>query len=109
MRSGNFAGLAAITDPLAAAPFPGNQIPSARLNPVTKRIGDMYPLPTTAGTGAAGTGVNLTENVPLSEYVNRYSARGDHMLTNKDQIYGTIMIAHLGPNPSNGSLSTFGA
>lgn len=108
MRAGDFTGLATITDPLGQTPFPDNRIPSERLNPVTKRLGDLYPTPNRPGTGAAGTGINLTENLPLNEYVNRYSARVDHTLSNTDQIYGTMMIAHLGPNPSNGPVSTFG-
>ena len=38
MRQGNFAGLAAITDPLSGVPFAGNAIPATRLNPVTARL-----------------------------------------------------------------------
>jgi hypothetical protein len=60
MRQGNFSGLGPITDPLSGSPFPGNIIPGSRLNPVTTRLGQLYPLPNVAGTGPAGTGVNLT-------------------------------------------------
>ena len=108
MRSGDFTGLGVITDPLTLAPFPGNRIPADRLNPVTQKLMQLYPLPNTAGTGAAGTGLNLTENLAIPEYVDRYSVRVDHTFSAKDQVYGGLMVGNLGPNPSNGPLSTFG-
>ncbi|MBS1827947.1 MAG: TonB-dependent receptor [Acidobacteria bacterium] len=108
MRQGNFTGLAAITDPLAASPFPGNQIPSTRLNPVTARLGQLYPLPNTAGTGAAGTGVNLVENIGIPQGVERGSYRIDHKLSDKDQLAFAMMFGYLGPNPSAGATSKFG-
>ncbi len=108
MRQGNFAGLPAITDPLTGAPFPGNVIPSNRLNPVTQRLGQLYPLPNQPGTGPAGTGVNLIQNVPIPQSVNRGSFKIDQTLTDKDQLSYSMMIAYLGPNPSAGPVSTFG-
>ncbi|MGQ9663490.1 MAG: carboxypeptidase regulatory-like domain-containing protein, partial [Kiritimatiellia bacterium] len=48
LRRGDFSQLlpAAIRDPLSGQPFPGNVIPSVRLNPVSQRIQDrFYPLP----------------------------------------------------------------
>ncbi len=108
MRAGNFAGLPAITDPLTGAPFPGNVIPSDRLNPVTQRLGQLYPLPNLPGTGAAGTGVNLTQNVPIPQGVNRGSFRVDQTITDKDQLSYSMMFAYLGPNPSVGPVATFG-
>ena len=41
MRQGNFAGLPTITDPLSGTPFPGNMIPSSRLNSVTQQLGQL--------------------------------------------------------------------
>ncbi|MGH9665991.1 MAG: carboxypeptidase regulatory-like domain-containing protein, partial [Bryobacteraceae bacterium] len=108
MRAGNFAGLPAITDPLSGLPFPGNTIPADRLNTVTQRLGQLYPLPNLAGTGAAGTGVNLTENVPIPQRVDRGSFRVDNKLSDKDQLSFSMMVADLGPNPSVGPVSTFG-
>jgi hypothetical protein len=50
LRSGNFAGLAPIVDPLSGAPFPNNQIPSGRINAVTNKLQEFFPLPNLAGT-----------------------------------------------------------
>jgi len=108
MRQGNFAGLAAINDPLASAPFAGNLIPSTRLNPVTARLGQLYPLPNTAGTGPAGTGVNLVENIGIPQGVERGSFRLDHKLSDNDQLSYSMMFGYLGPNPSVGATSMFG-
>ncbi|MEO7142319.1 MAG: TonB-dependent receptor [Bryobacteraceae bacterium] len=108
MRAGNFSGLAPIADPLNGLPFPGNIIPTSRLNTVTQRLGQLYPLPDLAGTGAAGTGVNLTQNVPIPQGVDRSSFRIDHRISDKDQLSFSTMIAYLGPNPSVGPVATFG-
>ncbi len=108
MRQGDFRGLPAIIDPLSGAPFPNNVIPSNRLNPVTARLGQLYPLPNLAGTGAAGTGVNLTENIPIPESADRESFRIDHKLTAKDQLAYSMLFGWFGPNPSPGPVSTFG-
>ncbi len=103
MRSGDFSEFRSINDPLSDVPFPGNIIPQTRLNPVTQRLGQLWPLP-----NLSGTGVNLTENIPLPEDVDRTSLRIDHKLSSKDQLSGTVMFGYLGPNPSIGSVSTFG-
>lgn len=103
MRGGDFSEFRSITDPLTGAPFPGNIIPANRLSPVSQRLGQLWPLP-----NLPGTGVNLTENIPLPENVDRTSFRIDHKLTSRDQLSGTVMLGYLGPNPSIGSVSTFG-
>ncbi len=108
MRQGNFAGLATITDPLSGAPFPGNVIPSNRLNPVTARLGQLYPLPNLPGTGPAGTGLNLTQNISTVQSVDRGSARVDERISEKTQLAFSFLAEDLGPNPLAGPVSTFG-
>lgn len=103
-RSGDFSAFAAIKDPLAGGtPFPNNRIPSTRFNPVTQQILKLYPLP-----NQPGSGVNLIENVPVPEHVNRMSFRIDHTLSGKDQISGSLMQGLTGPNASPGATSVFG-
>jgi len=108
MRQGNFSGLAPITDPLTGAPFPGNVIPSTRLNPVTQRLGQLYPIPNMPGTGPAGTGVNLVENISTNQAVDRGSIRVDERISDKTQVAFSFLTQNLGPNPLAGSVSTFG-
>jgi Carboxypeptidase regulatory-like domain len=51
MRRGDFSELTrVIYDPQTRAPFPGNAVPTGRIDPVSARIIDqLYPLPNTAG------------------------------------------------------------
>jgi hypothetical protein len=108
MRQGDFSGLAPITDPFTGSPFPGNIIPPSRLNPVTARLGQLYPLPNLQGTGPAGTGVNLTQNIGIAQQVERGSFRIDHRISDQSQLGFSFLIEDLGPNPQAGPVSTFG-
>ena len=59
---------AAITDPLARAPFPGNQIPAARLNPVSLKLASLYPAPNLAGVNnfiAQGNATTSFDNLGI--------------------------------------------
>ena len=56
-RVGNFSGAGfVVTDYLSGLPFPGNQIPASRLDPVAAAAAASMPLPNTPGT----TGANNT-------------------------------------------------
>lgn len=49
-RAGNFSGSEAVLyDPLAAAPFPNNVIPSSRISPVSQSLLPLIPQPNSAG------------------------------------------------------------
>lgn len=104
-RSGDFSEIATpIIDPLTQTPFPNNQIPASRLNAVTVALQNaLYPLP-----NRAGTGVNLIENVPLAENVDRYSFRLDHRISAKDSLFASYIAGLFGPNPAIGTTSRFG-
>jgi len=104
-RSGDFSEFTTpIIDPITQTPFTGNKIPAGRLNSVSVSLQNtLYPLP-----NRSGTGVNLIENVPLAEDVDRYSFRLDHRLTSKDTLFATYIAGLFGPNPSIGTTSKFG-
>ncbi|MBZ2176193.1 MAG: TonB-dependent receptor domain-containing protein [Acidobacteriota bacterium] len=72
MRGGNF-GASRITDPLSRQPFPNNQIPASRLNPVTLNILKFIPTPATP-TGERFVGAAQKPD----EY--EYTTRADYML-----------------------------
>jgi outer membrane receptor protein involved in Fe transport len=55
-RSGNFAGLPTITDPLTGQPFPGNVIPASRIDPVARALAERFPAP----NGDFGGGRNFS-------------------------------------------------
>lgn len=104
-RNGDFSEFSTpIIDPYTQTAFPGNKIPASRLNSVSVALQDaLYPLP-----NLPGTGVNLIENVPLAEDVDRYSFRIDHHLTANDSLFVSYIAGLFGPNPAVGTTSKFG-
>jgi hypothetical protein len=105
MRNGDFSEISTpIIDPLTQTRFTGNQIPASRLNAVTVAMQNaLYPLP-----NLPGTGINLIENVPLAEDVDRYSFRLDHRVSSKDTLFASYIAGLFGPNPAIGTTSKFG-
>ncbi len=89
VRLGNFAGVAAICDPLtipatgACAPFPNNQIPAARLDPIATALLQHVPRPTSATQSQ-----NLTSVEASTRNLDQFSVRIDHRLGNDDQLFG---------------------
>ncbi len=109
MRQGDFTGLREIKDPSSGLPFPNNLIPTSRLDPRALRLGAFAPVPNTAGTGAAGTGLNYVDNIPNTIDVNRYSARGDHIFNPTNSI--NLVLAYSKGSPyfvSNGGPRQYG-
>ncbi len=109
-RQGDFAGLANVLDPMAAgSPFPGNRIPTSRLNATALKIQErFYPLP---NFGAADQLVtqnyrqNLTSPFAPSNY---WTARGDHRFSDKDSVYGRFTLQDLRVSAWQGNLPTIG-
>ncbi len=95
-RSGDFSqtltagsALVVIHDPLTTrqdpnnparfirSPFAGNMIPQGRINPITRRLQEYYPQPTSLGD--PGTGLNnFFFTGPRTRPVNDFTARVDH-------------------------------
>ena len=96
MRAGNFAGLATIYDPSTTTasgnnyvrtPFPGNIIPSSRIDTIASNIlANSYPLPALAGT--ANNYVNTSPNPATTNGIN---VRGDHNMSDKSRLTGRFM------------------
>ncbi|HEY4904213.1 MAG TPA: carboxypeptidase-like regulatory domain-containing protein [Candidatus Sulfotelmatobacter sp.] len=89
MRAGNLTGLsgpngAAIVDPATGKPFPNNQIPSARINPVAIALFQNYltQLPNSSSAGA-----NYLQQSPTPGNTDGYDIRVDHTLTGKQSLY----------------------
>jgi hypothetical protein len=89
VRSGNFAGVAAICDPLTipaagvCLPFAGNQIPAGRLDPIAVAFLEQVPLPTSSAAFQ-----NLTAIEASTRELDQFSARIDHRLGDNDQLFG---------------------
>ena len=83
MRRGDFSAVSgAIIDPLSGTPFPGNIIPSNRLNPVSVNLINQYmPLPNVSGAvNFAGVTTNIVN-------INQGIGRLDHSFGSRDQVF----------------------
>jgi hypothetical protein len=98
-RNGDFSALLAqnirIYDPATARlvngrvtrdAFPGNIIPSHRINPVAREYLKFYPLPNQAGDALGRN--NFSSPNPRGDDFYSVSARVDHQLTNSQKIFG---------------------
>jgi len=73
-----------IYDPATGQPFPNNQIPANRLDPVAARLVNLFPLPTdpTRQTN------NFARNAGLLDDTGRYNGRIDWQPTTSDSVFG---------------------
>lgn len=86
MKSGNFAGLATIIDPLSGDPFPNNQIPNDRLDSRAQALAAKYPGPNLPGA-SGGTLQNYIASVPNKYDVYRFGLRLDYRLSDNDSFF----------------------
>ena len=86
-RSGNFAGLPAITDPLTQQPFQNNQIPSNRIDPRAATILGFVPLPNQEPIGELDY---WSGNIANKSNINKFGIRLDHKLGARDSLTGTF-------------------
>jgi len=90
-RQGDFSGGPPIFDPLSVAnnqraPFANNRIPADRIHPAAQRIVPIWPEPNNPGDPARNFLASF--NNPLNRH--QFHVRGDHYLTQRDQIMGRI-------------------
>jgi hypothetical protein len=80
-RVGDFSATPkAVIDPLSGTPFPGNIIPSSRINPVATNLLQYMPLPNIQ-QGA----INFSGVTRIITNINQGIVRGDHYFSEKDQ------------------------
>ena len=88
VRGGNFAGLATICDPQtvpatgSCTPFPNNQIPAGRIDPIAAAFLQQVPRAT-----APAQLQNLTSVEESTRDIDQFSVRVDHRLTRADQLF----------------------
>ena len=87
MRAGDFSGATfTIRDPQTGAPFPGNRIPTSRIDPAAQKILQLfYPLPNQPAL-ANGYGA-FRQIVPLERNRDRADARLDYELSKRDSLF----------------------
>jgi hypothetical protein len=93
---GNFSSVSTqIRDPLTGDPFPGNVVPSNRINPATAFFLQFYPAPNTP----QGT---FVYSAPLSSDVDQGNMRIDQRIGSRDSLFGRYSINNLDRfNPGN--------
>jgi hypothetical protein len=97
MRTGNFAGIYNIKDPLSnSALFPGAIIPTSRISPVAQAFLPYLPTPNQPGS-SNGLGVNEALNVPTDQPNDRYEGRVDYQISSKDTMNVRFTAANNGP------------
>ena len=96
MRQGDFSGEfldvlgRTIYDPFTASgaasnarePFPNNQIPSSRFDPVAAIVKDFYPDPQVPGLRR-----NITSQPPRNQDFSKWDIRWDHNLSDQDNLF----------------------
>jgi hypothetical protein len=94
-----------ITDPLARAPFAGNQIPAARLDPVAVKLAQFYPAP-----NLQGSAVNYIAQANGSNDANNFSVKVDDTMSARDRLtYSTFWRPNDQTTPFNRSpIAVFG-
>ncbi len=86
-RAGNFADAGTVCDPLTipttgiCTPFPNNQIPANRLDPIATELLRHVPLPTSAAAIQ-----NLASVEEQDRQLDQFSVRLDHRLSTTDQL-----------------------
>jgi hypothetical protein len=110
-RNGDFGDVATpIRDPFANnAPFPGNRIPDARINPVSRRYQqDFIPAPNFGDTSVfSPTNFRTTWLLPFVAQPTQ-TFRGDHRFNAQHQVYGRYTGVRWNFNGPETSLPTLG-
>jgi hypothetical protein len=90
-RNGDFSEFATcggIKDPLTGLPFPGNIIPTIRLDPIAQKILNAYPLPTASILCPNDNNDNYASLRANRELIDNHGIRIDHQLTKSNSLTG---------------------
>lgn len=86
-REGNFSALTTpLRDPLGGT-FPGNIIPTSRLDPVSRNYLAIHPQPNLPGLAA-----NLADVEKQFNNINQVFARGDHNFSTSDRLFARVAV-----------------
>jgi hypothetical protein len=87
LRNGDLSAYPTQIKDVDGTPFPGNQIPQSRINPVSAGVlKSLFPLPNTGAPNAIAN--NYVQNFPTPITSNQGDVRVDHNLTSKQSVFG---------------------
>ncbi len=89
-----------IRDPLTGQPFPGNVIPSSRINPVAKAILPFYPDPNT-GLADRRAAANYRDNRPTTVESDQFEFRADQNLGASHRVFGRFFYKNIPSSAPN--------
>jgi hypothetical protein len=102
-RNGDFSGFQTIYDPATTtivngvatrSPFPGNQIPANRFDPVAPKLVQIMPLPNLPGTvRPSGVANNFLYTPTYTQNENQFDVRLDHQFSDKDSAFVRFSFA----------------
>ncbi len=78
-----------IYDPLTGQPFPGNQIPASRINPVARNMLQYLPLPDVDRSNGSAN-YNRTSLIN-NEFIKMYTVKGEHKFTDNVSLTGFFL------------------
>jgi len=76
-----------LTDPLTRQPFPGNIIPTSRIDPVAQEFARTYPAPNISFDPSRAAGPDFITNVSDALTQDFLIGRLDHSFSEKDRLY----------------------
>src|SRR5580765_1213221 len=86
-------------------PFAGNVIPTNRLDPVSLKMLQFYPLPNRTPSNAFTNASNWIGQVNEVRHMNQYTVKADHRISEKNTISGRFMYyKHFNDNGFAGAL-----
>jgi hypothetical protein len=104
-RNGDFSGVnVVIKDPTTGLPFPGNQIPQARFDPIAKAVlanQQLYPLPTLPGDSN-----NLVAGSSDKQHAHQGDGKVDWNVSDKDRFFGRFSYQTYKSEPERRALDS---
>ena len=101
LRRGDFSRVpVTINDPLTGQPFPGNIIPSNRIDPAAAKFLQLFPEPNNSGIPVPRFGIatdNYVRPTYASDYKNYGIGRLDYNPTDLDKFFATFSHVNEGP------------
>jgi hypothetical protein len=89
MRQGNLSEVPTpIFDPLTSLPFAGNIIPASVINPISRQVADLYPLPNLPGRAN-----NYVENNVIVQEVDAFDVRSDYNMDARSSLFGRFSLS----------------
>ncbi len=78
----------ATTNGLTRSVFPNNRIPVSRMDPVSLKVNDFYPIPNRTPTNAFTNANNFSNDSGQIRSMRQYTAKIDHRFGDKNSLFG---------------------